>query len=371
MNSSPLLSRRTLLRRSASCVACAFAADISFRRTYAATRCNAGESTLDLQRKDAFGGVLDAMRRFPLVAIGENHQLQEWHDFLTALLFHPDLTGKINDIVVEFGNALHQDLVDRFVLEGQPVANAELTRIWRYTIGGGVLWDAPVYAQFFRSVRAINWMRPRERRVRVLLGDPPFDHTKVQSGADRPYVLSVAAERDRHFARVVEREVLQKGRHGLLLAGTGHVLRGIRVRGQANAATLLEKSHPGELFVIVPIHEPQNAAGDDAKQDRRRAIARWPRPSLAPLAGTWLAETTNFTSRAISPAAARFGAQADAVLFLGPDEALTTSSPDPSLYQAGEYSDELKRLSKMLGPNTNLDGPSNSKAGPKYFRIVK
>jgi hypothetical protein len=368
MNTKPGLSRRAMLRRSVSCVACALAADHSFRSAYAATRGSAGEAASDLQPQDAFRAVFDAMKRFSLVAIGENHQLQEWHDFITALLFHPDLSGKINDIVVEFGNALYQDLADRFVLEGQPVANAELQRIWRYTIGGGVLWDAPVYAQFFRSVRALNWMRPRERRLRVLLGDPPFDHTKVRSVADKPYVLSMVVERDRHYARVVEREVLQKGRRGLLLAGTGHVLRGIRVRGQPNAATLLEESHPGSLFVIVPIHESQKVAGEDGRQERRRAIARWPRPSIAPLAGTWLAETTNFASRAVTPAAARFGAQADAVLFLGVDEVLTTSSPEPCLYQAGEYSDELKRLSKILGSNANLNGPSNSKAGPNYFR---
>jgi hypothetical protein len=368
MNSRLVLSRRALLRHSASCIACALAVDYSFRPGYAATRGNASEAASDLQPQDAFQGVFGAMRRFPLVAIGENHQLQEWHDFITALLFHADLSGKINDIVVEFGNALFQDLADRFVLEGQAIANAELQRIWRYTIGGGVLWDAPVYGQFFRSVRAVNWMRPRERRVRVLLGDPPFDHTKVRSVADKQYVLSMVAERDRHYARVVEREVLQKGRHGLLLAGTGHVLRGIRVRGQPNAATLLEKSHPGNLFVIVPIHESEKAAGEDGRQERQRAIARWPRPSIAPLAGTWLAETTSFASRAISPAAARLGVQADAVLFLGPDEALTTSSPEPSLCQIGEYSDELKRLSKILGPTANLDGPSNSRAGPSYHK---
>jgi hypothetical protein len=368
MNST--LSRRAMLRQSASCVACALAGDGGFAPAQAMTAGDV-DVTSDLQPHDAFQGVLDAMVRFPLVAIGENHQLQEWHDFITALLFHPELGDKVNDIVVEFGNALYQEVADRFVLENEPIANAELQRIWRYTIGGGVLWDAPVYAQFFRNVRALNWMRPRARRLRVLLGDPPFDHKKVQSAADRQYVLATAGERDRHFARVVEKEVLVKGRRGLFLAGTGHVLRGIRVRGQVNAVSLLEKSHPGKLFVIVPIHERLKTQGEDGRPARQRAIAHWPRPSLAALAGTWLADTTNFASRSVSPAAARFGAQADAVLFLGPGEELTISSPEPCLYEAGEYADELKRLSKLLGPNSNLDGMSNAKAGPRYFERGK
>jgi hypothetical protein len=79
----------------------------------------------------------------------------------------------LTDIVVEFGNALHQDIADRFILEGKPVADADLQKIWRHTIGGNVLWDAPVYAQFFRSVRAVNALRPPKQRLRVLLGDPP------------------------------------------------------------------------------------------------------------------------------------------------------------------------------------------------------
>jgi hypothetical protein len=29
------------------------------------------------------------------------------------------------------------------------------------------LWDAPVYAQFFRSVRAVNALRPAKQRLQV------------------------------------------------------------------------------------------------------------------------------------------------------------------------------------------------------------
>src|SRR5207237_598693 len=84
------------------------------------------------------------------------------------------------------------------LLGAQPVANADLAQIWRFTIGGGVDWDAPVYEQFFRAVRAVNWMRPPSRRLRVLLGDPPFDYRRVRGVADKGYVLAMMEQRDAH-----------------------------------------------------------------------------------------------------------------------------------------------------------------------------
>jgi hypothetical protein len=338
------------------------------------TRMSAAESVADddsvtgteLKPGDVFQGIFDALKRFPLVALGERHMLQEYHDFLTSLLFHPGLAGKVNDIVVEFGNALHQDLADRYVLNNEPIANGDLAQMWRFTIGGGVLWDAPVYAQFFRNVRAANWMRPAEHRIRVILGDPPFDHRKFQSVADGPYAMSLGSQRDRYYAALVEREVLAKGRRALLVAGTGHVSRGMRVHGQPNFATLLTTNHPDQLFVIVPLIERRTKASP-----QMQAVARWPRPSLAPLKGTWLGATRHPSDRLISPAAARLDYQADAVLYLGAAEELTASRPEPTLYQTGQYAAELKRLMELarkLGVDANLDGVKLATAGPLFFQ---
>ena len=71
----------------------------------------------ELQRLDAYGAVLGAMDDHPLVALGEFHLSQQYHDFLQALLERPELPDKIDDIVVEFGNALYQDVADRYLLD--------------------------------------------------------------------------------------------------------------------------------------------------------------------------------------------------------------------------------------------------------------
>lgn len=183
--------------------------------------------------------IIDAFKQFPIVAIGERHCIQEVHDFFTALLFDRELPDLLTDIVVEFGNAQHQDYADRFILENLPLSKAELQQLWRYTIGGGVLWDAPVYEQFFLTVHAINWMRPPHKRLRVLLGDPPCDPARIQEKSAKTYVQNLEKERDKHYAEIVEREVLNKGRRALLIAGSGHLLRGIQDNfNQPNAVSL-------------------------------------------------------------------------------------------------------------------------------------
>ena len=69
----------------------------------------------DGQPLDGVPGVLAAFDQAPIVALGELHRVQEMADFIVALLHHPRFPTIAQAIVVEFGNARHQGLVDRFV----------------------------------------------------------------------------------------------------------------------------------------------------------------------------------------------------------------------------------------------------------------
>ncbi len=382
------LTRRTLFRHGGVAVAGAVAADTlgSGQRALASAVLSrdVDANGSELRPRDALASILAALDRCPLVALGERHLLQEMHDLYGALLLHPALPSKITDIVVEFGNALHQDLADRFILGDRPVGREELAQIWRFTIGGNILWDAPVYERFLRTVRAVNWMLPVRRRIRVLLGDPPFDHHGLRSSADKDYVLSMQRQRDAHYAGVVEREVLSKGRRALLIAGSNHLLRGLHSGddpGGLNAGTQLAQRHPGSLYVVDLLVLPPGLQQDPLLQHTIDAVAHWPRPSVATLAGTWLGATTQSVEPwvnsaaylAATPASVRFGAQTDAVLYLGPGETLTASQADPALYHWGAYAAELQRLSRVVtqitGQPTDLvaEGLRRAQLGPSWF----
>src|SRR5579864_1313157 len=127
------LSRRAFLRLGTATVAAGMAMAASDGLVSAAAPARpttaAGD---DLKPLDPFQTIFDAMSRLPLVAVAELHFLQEWHDFITSLLFHPALPHQLTDIVVEFGNAQYQSIADRFIFSDEPVARPSLAPIWRY-----------------------------------------------------------------------------------------------------------------------------------------------------------------------------------------------------------------------------------------------
>jgi hypothetical protein len=83
------------------------------------------------------------------------------HDVLGMLLTDPRLPEMVDDIVVEFGDAFYQPMMDRFSITGQPVSNADLRLAWRNTTTSPLgTWDEPIYEQFYRTVRAANAMLP-------------------------------------------------------------------------------------------------------------------------------------------------------------------------------------------------------------------
>lgn len=328
-----------------------------------------------LQPVNAVEALLEQMGQFPLVALGEVHQLQEFYDYLTALLYHPLLPEKITDIVVEFGNAHYQEIADQFLLTDQPVAKANLQQIWR-TASGNVLWDAPVYEQFFVTVRAINWTLPPSRRLRVLLGDPPFDPYTYDFASPDEEMLQDWFARDAHYAKVVEQEVMQKGRRALLIAGRYHLLRGLhtgRDSQELNAGTQLAQRYPHKLFVVdLLVLSSQHPLVEH--------LAQWPRRSLALLAGTWLGYALRPTPFSISREASIYNRQADAVLYLGPGELLTASRADPALYLAGDYVAELQHFQQIAdqlalqlesSPMDLLaEGLKRARSGPAYFQTL-
>src|SRR5437867_2693377 len=93
--------------------------------------------------------IVDAFKDYRLVALGEAHRNEQVHSFIATLLRDPDFLPDGGDIVVEFGNARYQGLMDRYV-SGESVPRGELAHVWRDAVNI-LVWDAPVYERFFAT----------------------------------------------------------------------------------------------------------------------------------------------------------------------------------------------------------------------------
>lgn len=197
--------------------------------------------------EDATHRLLAAWDEHYVVAVAEVHRLVQDKEFLLSLIGTPEFPAKVNDIVVEFGNARFQPMLDRY-MAGKRVPRSELRRVWADTTVVNGLWDAPVYERFLAAARGRNQSLRKRQRLRVLACDPPIDWTKVKTIADtRPYL-----DRDAFCASLLEREVLAKRHRALVIMGDAHVSRR-HVTGRAleNAVTLVERKYPGAAFVAL------------------------------------------------------------------------------------------------------------------------
>jgi hypothetical protein len=313
------------------------------------------QPTDDIVPLNPITGLLDAFDQTPLVALGERHSLQEAADFLVALLHHPRFPETVQAIVVEFGNARYQPLIDRF-LSGEPVANHDLRPVWRDAFSWGAM-DAPIYEQFFRTVRAINRTIPPARHIRVLLGDPPIEWQTVQDWRDiHPFL-----ERDHHFAAVVDQEIVAHGYRALLLAGLLHFVRtpAHTASHRPNVVERLDARYPGMTSVIVP-----HVGFSHRNAELEPRLAAWPIPSLVWVGGTWVGELDPrilFVAGQPAEDAERYAGTtlrdvADGYLYLGLRATLTRSHPNPAIYRGdAAYLAELERRRALFYASHTLE----------------
>jgi outer membrane protein OmpA-like peptidoglycan-associated protein len=245
-----------------------------------------GHRSPELKPEPALDFVAEAFDRYPVVALSELHGNRESAAFLAMLIRHEGFSRRVNDIVVEFGNAAYQPVVDRYI-SGAPVGRDELRGTWENTTQISGIWLLPMYEAILADIRRVNATLPAGRRYRVLLGDPPINWSKVTSPADD----DMNDWRDAHFAWVVEHYVLASNRRALLFVGGGHISR--RVIFPHSLIHLLDSRFPGKTLVVAALNparvEPVVAM----------AMSAWPIPSAATVRGTWVGrsdvQTLGFT----------------------------------------------------------------------------
>ena len=303
--------------------------------------------------------ILDAFRSHDIVGLGEGaHGNEQGHAFRLSLIRDPRFSAIVNDIVVEFGNARYQDVMDRFV-QGQDVPENVLRDVWQNTTQTTTVWERPIYEEFFRAVRALNAALPAERRLRVLLGDPPIDWSIVQTFEDVNKWMA-DGNRDRYPAELIRREVLAKKRRALVIYGEGHLVRMSR-----SIVQILESSATTRVFTIA---SPFSMATATDPKTLQADADSWRVPGLLNLRGTVLGAAA-VTAYLPAPAMMREGKPApadgrrapamedqfDAVLYLGNPATITMSRlPAARCADASYIQMRLARIALMPPPLSKI-----------------
>ena len=282
--------------------------------------------------------ILDALKSHDIVALDEGrHGNEQAHRLRLQLIRHPAFAHTVNDIVVEFGSARYQHLMDRYV-RGEEIPTRELRHAWQDTTQHAV-WDAPIFEEFFRAVRQVNQSLAKDRQLRVLLADPPIDWSEVKTAADHFKWLRA---RDTHVAELIQREVLARKRKALLIFGAMHLQRkniGANYEPLDGAETVVGILDSVGLAKIFTIRTPTEAEPRWLQAE----MASWPVPSLVVLRGTrlgmrdsamfWSSDMPRFAMRDGKPSplpkdqwrVVPMQQMFDALLYLGPASTITTS----------------------------------------------
>jgi hypothetical protein len=306
----------------------------------------------------AMAAILSAFDKYEVVGMEEGHGMKDEDDFILSLIRDPAFADKVNDIVVECGNSLYQPMLDRYIA-GEDVPFAEARKVWRNTTQP-MCGMSGFFEEFFPLVRAINLSLPREKRLRVLAGDPPIDWSQVKNSAD----IAKFSDRDASIAAVMEKEVLAKHRRALMLFGIFHLMHGGGV-GAGNAVTIYEKEFPGRTFVIADLGTyTADASGTAEPSGAASPFAVWPIASVVRSKGTWLGdldlahffpptvwtdEDCNVHNEFPKGEQKPMAELVDAFLYLGPEELRLTEPVPADIALDAEYMTELHGREMLMG----------------------
>ena len=260
--------------------------------------------------------------------------------------------------MIELGNALHQDLADRYV-RGADVPLQDLRKVWRDTTVATAGNNYEMAKELLDTVRAVNTTRGDSRTLRVLLGDPPIDWNQVEERADHQRYF---AYRQSHPVAVVIKETLARQRKALVMYGTLHLQRrNIQSNYDMEAyqvqtiVGLLDRAAPTRVFTIWEAGPDE--LGDEAKS--------WTPPRLAQVRGTALGaadfamfvpprvadQRGTFASKFLPIPASEFRRvsveeQMDAVLYLGARTPAAASHEVPAelCREAGFVEEQVRRI---------------------------
>lgn len=367
----------TSVKKSKSLVALTAALAATILQTHAA-QAQSSEGALPSQSAvaTAADGIFGAFERFPLVGLGDRHNLAEGHIFYEQLISDPRFATQVGNVVVEFGSAAHQQTIDRYV-NGETVPYTELRKVWMDTVGWIPTVQGAYFAHFFYQVRQTNAALPPEDRIKVWLGEPPADWSTIENNAQW---RAIADTRDAHAADLIIENILGKGEKALIIYGSQH-FEPLNDRERTlfgkyaelvkalprNLQNRIQQDHPRTFFVAQVYVGFRNSECQARFED---GMKDWTFPRLvAPVLGTPLEQQlrTCLPAREVNPgrtAPAEWPQElreyaltqvddhnlfeGDAILFLAPAGQLTQAPFLPDIYLDDAYRTEIERRLRIM-----------------------
>jgi hypothetical protein len=336
--------------------------DLAYTRLLASPQ---DKSTKPPTPVEPVAAILDAFRTHDIVTLTDPHGNVQVQAFLLSLIRDGQFPLAVNDIVIETASARYQDAIDRFV-RGDEVPYDVLRKAWEdHTVANGLGTQAQ---EMIRAVRTINAALSDGKKLRIIAGDPPIDWDNITTPQDHSHWIEF---RDSYPADTIRRQVLDRGRHALVIYGQGHLQRrqiasnfDMSTWQSQTVVSLLEHDSPARIFNVWTLLD---------KDVDVREVASWPVPSLAALRGTnlgakdfgtyWQGLGARFAVRdgqfvplpraewKTMPIENEF----DALLYLGPTSSMTNATIPAALCQDSQFvNTRLHRLARF-GPPVEVD----------------
>lgn len=281
-----------------------------------------------------FDAILDLYERYNVVHIGERHWNMTDFNFRVSFVNYPRFAEIVDDIVIESGNYLYQDILDRYVLELEEVPLSDLRKIWRNTVITSGVWDATIYKEFIYAVRAVNEGLPKEKRIRIIAAEPPIDWDKINTFDDWWQFL---AQRSTHTPKVIKSEVIDKGRKAFVIYGGAHFFRSHDIFGTCteNIVKILETLIDEPIFSILPL-----GGGDESSLEFQEVVGDNDIPFFVNLKTSELSNLNG--NRFFGEAPGKLGDFTDGIIYFGtePDK---EAEYDPEAANDSVYQAEMER----------------------------
>ncbi|WP_111979380.1 hypothetical protein [Algibacillus agarilyticus] len=297
------------------------------------------------QAKPAVDAILDKFSTHTLVAMGDYHWNAEVMQFINNLVAQPRFAHEIKHIIVEFGNARFQPLLNDY-LQGKAVSDTELKQVMRSSIFF-TAWQPNEYGQFFSIIRQHNLHLSTAEQIKVTLAEPAFTW---QASTTQTEWQKAANNKVSGFYAQAEKAI-QKKQKTLMVFGAFHLLKAtsissspIPIKNQP-LATQIEAQYPGKLYVVWPATQPEftQAIADITNP----ALIELNNSPIGDLAFVDLLPKSKVRLSRMERLDAKASELSDAYLFVGQTERSTRFPPDVMADKA--WIKEMQRRVAIVG----------------------